>query len=329
MPRGRYRQTAAIAKEETFRRLLGALAERPEGLRFTDWWRVAGVHKDTLSSWIPQLREAKLVEKVDRIYRLTEDVGLKGYKKSHLLRRITESTSFCFVGGGSALDPADDLIVKSTDAYAFPPTWLDFLEIKDLIHRRFMAFLLHRLASHHRIDPRYLTGELPPGGLLRALTEKLPKGTQVLAFTLDFDAMRTLMNEQYLSDLLRFLEQSQDMTEINRLALEAKAITFLKTGQSSGELSEIAEHIKIDEKKAEEILDGLVLASVPASTPTSMNIYDEQGNELRTVPLWPQPKRVKRWRGQEVSVEVKQSRRYLHKLTVGKRIYYSLIDPSL
>jgi len=260
-----------------------------------------------LAKYIPELLKEKLVEKVDRTYRLTERVGYDEFQKNLLLRTI-EDSSLCVSGGegSGSVNPADDVRLKSTVGYAFPGVWFSFLSsIQDLVHENFMAYWLYMQADQFKIDPRYLTGELPEDELLSILREKLPKGIQVLAFSLNFDKIRELINEEYISDILRFL-RSNYMVEIDKLALEIKALTFLKNRRSPCELPKIAEHLNTDLEQAEYILDRLV---IDYSSP-------------------PRERLIKDRKGQKIKIRLEKAKSYLKKTIIGNHIYYHIINPD-
>jgi len=324
MPRGRISQSNEKAEKVTFIRLVNALAEHPYGLRFTDWLTVSGVHRDTLSRWIPKLIESDIVEKVDHIYRLTKIIGIKWFKKGRLLRNIDDSRNFCVVGGewSGSLNPADNVRLKSTIGYAFPTTGLDFLEIKNQIHKRFMAYWLYRMANFFEIDPRYLIDELPKDELIKVLQEKLPTGTQVLAFSIDFDKIRELINVNYISDILNFLKEADYADKIHRLALEKKALVFLENRKSPCKLPEIAENLKIDQKEVEQILDSLL---VNYSGPKQMDIYNQEAEHLKTVELGPQKLQIKNSNGSKVTIKIGKAKGYLKKVIAEEHIFYQLI----
>jgi len=300
MPRGRPHQTAAQARDQTLYKLLSALVDHPDGLRFKDWSTAAGVHTDTVSARLPELIEAGLVRKEDKFYKITDKVGVDELDKSSLLKHINESREFASYGGESPM------VVS-----AFPPLPVTLVpRLGNYVEQSLMAFWLQYAASRHWIDARYLTGELPVNGLVDELRRKLPRGVQVLAFSMNYDRVRSGLSKKYVSQILTSFKNSEwgRVPVPERLVMESRALEFLRQ-KKRVELTDAAEHLEMSIEEAEHLLDGLV--DWGAST-TQLSERDEQGN----------PKVV----GFPLHLTLSSINPFLTKTEVRKRKYYSPTD---
>lgn len=296
-------KTAEEAKLETQIKVFSSLEKNHHGLRFTDLWKDARIHKDTLATVIPRLLRSKVVEKVNRMYRLT-DLGIQKSYKILLLRKIEECESELISYEGSSVNAAEEVRDKSTISYSFPAIPVEFT-VEELVHRKYLAWWLYQNAGHNKIDPRFLTGELPMEDLVRTLKNKLPEYSQILAFLLDFGKIRDLINEEYVSDILRTLKSSPYMDDVRRLAREEKVLEYLEHKESYTSISKIAEDLVKSPKETEEILDRLVDKS------------SQQKRFARTLRG-----------GAELRVRLGPGKSFLEKRTVKKLVYYRIIDRS-
>jgi hypothetical protein len=204
MPRGRGKQSAREAKNDSITRIESALAEVPNGLRFGELKEKTRLHQDTLSIRLKKLITEEKVLKIEASYKLSED-GVKELGKLQLLDLIARSPGLSLAHDGAALEPAETLIRKSTAGYAFPGITLGSLQAAmSLTHKYFMLHLLEYLIRNRLIDGRRLVAN--PSAIIedlkRALLGTLPE-KQVLAFTLDRKTLVDCLQEEYIRELLR------------------------------------------------------------------------------------------------------------------------------
>lgn len=255
-------QTNKEASADVRQRLLLALVRHPDGLTFTQWWKAAHVHKDTLATWKPKLL-VKLVEQSGRIYRLRRGEGEYELGKMQLIESIRKSRSFVWTEGelSGHPDPAKSVKLKSTRSFAFPPLPPRFLDAKDGVHTALVGDWLLWEAQRHEIDPRYLTGELPLRSLMKILKRKLPRLTQGLAFLIDFQKIRKIMNEPYVADIVASVRRSKG-DSLEALALEAKVLERLRESGTWVTPADLAADLGLSEAKTTELLDSLCIGSV-------------------------------------------------------------------
>jgi hypothetical protein len=205
LPPGRKYLSPKEAKEQSKTEILECLSSNPEGLRFKEIKTDTGFHQTTVSNNLKELIIDNQVEHdpITKLYRISPE-GEVFYETRQLIDFI-EGSSAMILGtkGAGSLTPAEDLILKSTTAYAYPalnPSFLGYL--KQDLNKLYFFQLLSRLAKKKRIDSGYLDGELDLGGLVGQLEKVLSPGKQVLVFTVDHDVLREHMNIEYLHDVL-------------------------------------------------------------------------------------------------------------------------------
>lgn len=223
MPKERIQITAAEAHKEARTKIIYALEESPEGITFTAWWKKAQVHKDTLATHIPTLRK-------ERVCRFKPQVGSTAKKKSSrklyfptkatkkvkkrmmLLRAIKKGHGMMVDGGEGSESPDmyEDRVSKTTLAFATPATSMDVRRIKDIVHAQFMASRLRSFIKRGKVDPRYITGELPIRNLVSLLrdNEFFSIDTQVIAYLIDMRKLKHLVSVEYLEHILRDMRKS-------------------------------------------------------------------------------------------------------------------------
>ena len=205
MPKGRKNLSPKEAKKQSTKKIRELLASNPEGLRFKDLKNNTGFHQSTISNNIKELITSSQVEydPINRLYRLL-DKGKQFYETRQLIDFI-ENSSVMILGtkGAASMEPVEDLILKSTTAYAYPainPSILGY--IKQDLNKLYLYLLLNALAKKNKIDPGYFTGELSLDGLVSQLREVLTISKQVLVFSIDHDVLRENVNVEYLLEVV-------------------------------------------------------------------------------------------------------------------------------
>jgi hypothetical protein len=247
---------------------LRALNANPGGLRFKDVKHLTGLHQDTLAIRLRELVDMKLLQQDGRRYRINKD-GTENLHKRQLISQINASSSLVVVGGPEAgsIHPGDDTILKSSMGFAFPAAPVDMVgHLSGVVHKYWMLHQLVTMARKHLIDPRCITGEAPIEKLVESLRQNLTRSSQVLAFMIDQEQLRSLLNPEYVREILRIAKvedeshietaDSQFMNRFRRYGMEYAAIQFLEKNQKSP-LQAIAEHLKIPSNEAEQLLDRL------------------------------------------------------------------------
>lgn len=272
MPRGREKETPARAKRESILSILNALNDQREGLPFNALKVRTKLHQDTLSIRSQDLISQGLVEydKVRRLYKISKKGEEDRYRR-WLLELIEKGETYAVAGGpgGGALDPAADLITKSTIGYAFPTINVASIgNITNLVHKYYALRMLYWLAHNHTIDPRCLTGERPLEELVNQLKQAVKPKQQVLAFVIDHKEIVKNLNIDYLKEILRVAEvedrsglgipwKPNYMVKFKQWALELKALEFIQQhGKAS--LEEIANNIGSTPQETEKVLDDLL-----------------------------------------------------------------------
>ena len=209
LPRGRVRQDPYEAKDDSIRRILGALRENPNGLPFKELKRNTKLHQDTLTVRLNDLVEQEIIKHPGKLYKISSR-GSDDLSRRELVDQITSSESFVVVGGGwennaGSLYPDEDVVMKSTVGYAFPARISPGVvgSLKRILQKYWMLHLMTTLASNYKIDPRCLTGEQPLEKLVDELKSSLAGTKLVLAFTVDQAELKNRLNLEYVQEIVR------------------------------------------------------------------------------------------------------------------------------
>jgi len=206
MPRGRKSQTPSEAKWESHRRILGALEEEPEGLRFTALKGKTKLHQDTLSNRLNGLISSGDLEydKLKRLYSISEK-GRGQIFRFRLLKLIEKDDSYLVIGGpgGASVDQAENPVLRSTIGYAFPAiNTSSMVYIKNLVHKYYVLHMLYWLVQSHKTDPRSQTKQRTLEQLENEL-KQISSREQILAFLIDHEQIAMNLNADYLKEILR------------------------------------------------------------------------------------------------------------------------------
>lgn len=125
MPRGRSRQTPYMARMDSEQRILDALRENMDGLRFNELKKTTGLHQDTLTKRLESLmKEGKVVKSMVKSKYLIGALGIREATALGIIRRMLEEKDRGFdVYGGpgsGSLDPLTDLMIRNTTLFASP-----------------------------------------------------------------------------------------------------------------------------------------------------------------------------------------------------------------
>jgi DNA-binding Lrp family transcriptional regulator len=214
MPRGRIGKTPKEAKEDSLRDILRALQGKSEGKRFKDLKDETGFHQSTLSSRLKELIMNGSVERdpINRLYRISK--GGTDDLETRQLRDIMEVSSRLILGsrGGGSIDPAEDLIIKSSVAYSYPAIRGSILGyLKRIVHKYFMFYVIHELARGHDVDSSVLYFDESLVGLVEQIKKNLEQKQQVLAFKFDLVEISNLINVDYLKEIARISRLEEEV----------------------------------------------------------------------------------------------------------------------
>ena len=227
MPRGRVRQDPYEAKDDSVQRILTALKEYPDGLHFEQLKKITKLHQDTLTVRLKELVDDGVVMHTNKLYKISPD-GEDDLSRRRLIRQIDSTGGMVVVGGDSNLSlyPDEDVILNSTVGYAFPAISPGVVgALRRVLHKYWMLHLMTNLASHHKIDPRCLTGEKPVEKMIKELKSMVTGEKLVLAFIIDQRELKKRLNREYVQEIVR-LAKVEDINHI-----ETKNSEFVETFQ--------------------------------------------------------------------------------------------------
>jgi len=231
LPRGRARQDPYEAKDDSIQRILTALKENPEGLRFRELKKLTRLHQDTLTVRLEELVNEEVVKHPGKLYRISSH-GEDDLSRRQLISQIDSTAGMVVVGehDNSSLYADEDVIMNSTVGYAFPAISPGVVgDLRKVLHKYWMLHLLTNLASHHKVDPRCLTGEKPEEKTVDELRSSLTSEKLVLAFIIDRGELKNRLNLEYVEEIMR-LAKIEDGNH-----LETKNSEFIKVFQRYAE----------------------------------------------------------------------------------------------
>jgi DNA-binding Lrp family transcriptional regulator len=226
LPRGRVRQDPYEAKDESIRRILTALKQNPDGLRFKELKKITKLHQDTLSVRLAALVDDEIIKHPGKLYKIFSR-GEDDLSRRDLINHI-ESSGFVVVGGPDDISPYTDeeIIMKSTVGYAFPAISPGVVgALRRVLHKYWMLHLVTSLAIDGKIDPRCLTGEKPLENMLDDLKSSMARAKLVLGFMIDQRELKERLNLDYVREIVR-LAKIEDSNH-----LETKHPEYMKAFQ--------------------------------------------------------------------------------------------------
>jgi hypothetical protein len=306
-------QTPSEAKDESERRIFSCLVQEREGARFGELKSSTGLHQDTLSVRLKELRRRKLVRWVDKRYRISEE-GAEDLDRLNLIELISSAQSYAIVGDSAdaSMYPDDDAILRSSRGFAFPGISPGTLAgIKKVVHKYWMLHLLATLSRNHEIDPRCFTGEKPLGLAIEQIQSRLISPKQVLVFTIDPSELRKHVTPDYLKEILRIGKiedehriESRDSRfgrAFQEYTIEVRALEFLESKYEAS-LEEITNHLGIRSEEARGIMNGMLI----------------DNRHLRTIMARRSPQ------NEGIKVRILKRKRYLRRWEKNGRTYYTL-----
>ena len=333
MPRGRKGQDPFEAKSDSVQRIVSALAQNPEGLKFKDLKRITGLHQDTLTNRLPDLKKMRIIEQEGKLYKLSSS-GFEDSDKRNLVELISSAPSMTMIGGSSLRGTSQHLdeavILGSSSAFVFPGISPSVLSgIRNVVHKYWMLHQISILARTFAIDPLNLTGEKPLADLVEQVKGALGREQLVLAFTVDQEQLIKNLNKEYVEEVLRVgtVEDGEHIESrgtrffdaFREYSQEKRILEFLQKKGQTG-LEEVAEFLETSNEQAKQILNGLLIDNTKN---TSIRVFNERGAHVRTISS---PRHGKMKLGKtRVRLDVMKRKSHLRTWKEDGKIYYSLV----
>ena len=208
MPRGRNRQTPHVAKLDSEKRILEALAKAgPRGLRFSELREETNLHQDTLTERLRALRGQRKVAQDDAGRYVIVALGLEDLALSNLQFLIEElGPSHATIGGPQADSafPVDRAVMRSSVFYTIPPLPDGSMKIlRRTLHEEYAALTLLSLCSILGVSLSDVLDGPRRAEILERLTQTSFRGKQILACVIDGEVLRRELTPDYLKRIVQ------------------------------------------------------------------------------------------------------------------------------